>query len=202
LITILPPESRPVTLAILRTGFYRFHCDSRELVAAYAPGEDWRMRSMAVDARRLKTVETVFGIAAAGVLLADILPPWMLDLNLLVETVEAGRPPGAPVDWQPGVVLRLPFSNKLSREGVLCPQALMAVADTAMTLACAAAWNGHRPMSVIDQTMHFLRPVSFDVLADARIVRIGRTTSFGRVSLSSAVDRRLIGTVSSAYAIL
>ena len=160
------------------------------------------MRSMAVDARRLKTVETVFGIAAAGVLLADILPPWMLDLNLLVETVEAGRPPGAPVDWQPGVVLRLPFSNKLSREGVLCPQALMAVADTAMTLACAAAWNGHRPMSVIDQTMHFLRPVSFDVLADARIVRIGRTTSFGRVSLSSAVDRRLIVTVSSAYAIL
>ena len=41
---------------------------------------------MAVDARRLKTVETVFGIDAAGVLLADILPPWMLDLNLLVET--------------------------------------------------------------------------------------------------------------------
>ena len=68
----------------------------------------------------------------------------------------------------------------------MCPQALMAVADTAMTLACAAAWNGYRPMSVIDQTMHFLRPVNFDVLADARIVRIGRTTSFGRVMLSSA----------------
>ena len=126
----------------------------------------------------------------------------MLDLSLLVEAVEAGRPPGAPADWQPGVVIRLPFSRKLSRDGVLCSQALMAVADTAMTLACAAAWNGHRPMSVIDQTMHFLRPVNFDVLADARIVRIGRTTSFGRVSLSSAVDRRPVGMVSSAYAML
>ena len=57
---------------------------------------------MALDARRLKTVENVFGIEAAGLLLADILPPWLLDLNLLVEPVEAGRPPGAPADWQPG----------------------------------------------------------------------------------------------------
>ena len=99
-------------------------------------------------------------------------------------------------------MIRLPFSSKLSREGVVCPQALMAVADTAMTLACAAAWNGHRSMSVIDQTMHFLRPVNFDVLADARIIRIGRTTSFGRVLLSSAIDRRPVGMVSSAYAML
>src|SRR5947199_8591951 len=122
-----------------------------------APGAG-RRRSMAVDARRLKTVEKVFGLEAAAVLLADLLPPWLLDLSLLVETVEAGRPPGAPADWQPGVVLRLPFSTKLSRGGVLCTQALMAVADTAMTLACAAAWNGHRPMSVIDQRMHLCRP--------------------------------------------
>src|ERR1041384_3190769 len=157
---------------------------------------------MAVDARRLKTVETVFGLDAAAVLMADLLPPWLLDLSLLVESVEAGRPSGAPADWQPGVVIRLPFSLKISRDGVLCSQALMAVADVAMTLACAAAWNGHRPMSVIDQTMHVLRPVNFDVMADARIVRIGRTTSFGRVSLTSAVDRRPVGMVSSAYAML
>jgi acyl-coenzyme A thioesterase PaaI-like protein len=157
---------------------------------------------MVVDARRLKTVEKMFGIEAAGVLLADLLPPWMQDLHLLVEAVESGRPPGAPADWQPGAVIRLPFSLKLSRDGVMCPQALMAMADAAMTLACAAAWNGHRPMNVVDQTMHFLRPVNFDVLADARIVRIGRSTSFGRVTLASAVDRRPVGMVSSAYAML
>jgi acyl-coenzyme A thioesterase PaaI-like protein len=159
---------------------------------------------MALDARRLKTVENqnVFGIEAASLLLNDILPPWLLDLNLLVEQVEAGRPPGAPADWQPGVVVRLPFSNKLSREGLVCPQALMAVADTAMALACAAAWNGHRSMTAVDHTIHFLRPVNFDVLADARIIRIGRTTNFGRVLLSSAIDRRPVGMVSSAYAML
>ena len=157
---------------------------------------------MALDARRLKTVETIFGIDAAAVLMADILPPWMQDLSLLVEAVEAVRPPGVPADWQPGAVIRLPFSTKLSRGGVLCPQALMAVADTAMILAFAAACNGHRPMSVVDQTTHFLRPVNFDVLADARVVRIGRNTSFGRVSLASAIDRRPVGVVACVYAML
>jgi acyl-coenzyme A thioesterase PaaI-like protein len=50
--------------------------------------------------------------------------------------------------------------------------------------------------------MHFLRPVSFDVLADARVMRTGRTTSFCRVTLSSAADRRPVGMVSAAYAML
>jgi acyl-coenzyme A thioesterase PaaI-like protein len=69
-------------------------------------------------------------------------------------------------------------------------------------LACSAAWNGYRPMTSIDQTTHFLRPVNFDVVADARVVRIGRNTSFGRVMLLNAADRRPIGTVASAYAVL
>jgi acyl-coenzyme A thioesterase PaaI-like protein len=100
-------------------------------------------------------------------------------------------------------VLRLPFSAKLCRDGgVVCPQALMALADTAMVFAIAAAWSSYRPMSAVDQTTHFLRPVNFDVLADARIVRIGRTNCFGRVMLSSAADKRPVGMVSSAYAML
>jgi acyl-coenzyme A thioesterase PaaI-like protein len=157
---------------------------------------------MALHALRLRPVDEAFGIEAAGRLLIDVLPPWMQDLGLLVEAIEAGRPAGAPDDWQPGAVIRLPFSKKLSRNGVACSQALLALAETAMTLACAAAWNGYQPLSLVDQTMHFVRPVSFDVLADARIVRIGRTNSFGRVTLSSAIDRRAVGMVSSAYAIL
>ena len=157
---------------------------------------------MAVEARRLEAEER-FGIEAAGLLLTDVVAPWVQDLGILIETIESGRPAGAPRDWQPGAMLRLPFAAKLCREGgVVCPQALMALADTAMLFACAAAWSGYRPMSAIDQTMHFLRPVNFDVLADARIVRIGRTNCFGRVMLSSAADRRPVGMVSSAYAIL
>jgi acyl-coenzyme A thioesterase PaaI-like protein len=157
---------------------------------------------MAVEARRLESVDSVFGIEAAGRLLIELLSPWMQDLDILVESIESGRPAGAPHDWQPGAVLRLPFSAKLCRDGVVCAQSLMALADAAMTVACAAAWSGYRPMSAVDQTVHFLRPVNFDVLADARIVRIGRTNSFGRVMLSSAVDRRPVAMVSSTYAMV
>ena len=69
-------------------------------------------------------------------------------------------------------------------------------------IACSAAWNGYKPMSPIDQTTHFMRPVTFDVVADARVVRVGRTTSFGRVMLYSTVDKRPVGMVASAYAII
>ena len=158
---------------------------------------------MASEARRLAAVESVFGIQAAGRLMTEVFAPWVQELGLLVEAVESGRPAGAPADWQPGAIIRMPFSSKLCRDGgVVCPQSLMALADTAMVFACAAAWSGYRPMSAIDQTMHFLRPVNFDVLADARIIRIGRNTSFGRVMLSSAADKRPVGMVSSAYAML
>jgi uncharacterized protein (TIGR00369 family) len=158
---------------------------------------------MAIEARRLEAVENIFGIQAAGRLMTEAVAPWVQELGLLVEAIESGRPPGAPQDWQPGAIIRMPFSAKLCRDGgVVCPQALMALADTAMVFACAAAWSGYRPMSAVDQTMHFLRPVNFDVMADARIVRIGRTNCFGRVMLSSAADKRPVGMVSSAYALL
>jgi uncharacterized protein (TIGR00369 family) len=153
-----------------------------------------------LEARRLDVVEPLFGLQAAGRLLTEEFAPWIQDLGLLIESVEAGRPPGAPPDWQPGAVLRLPFSVKICREGgVVCGQALTALADTAMVIACSAAWNGYKPMAPIDQTMHFLRPVNFDVVADARVVRIGRTTSFGRVLLYCAADKRPVGMVASAY---
>jgi hypothetical protein len=58
-----------------------------------------------------------------------------------------------------------------------------------MLFACAAVWNGYRPVSPIDQTTHFLQPASSDV-------------TFGRVALSSASDRRPVGMVSTAYAMV
>ena len=155
------------------------------------------------EARRLEPVESVFGIAAAGRLMIKVMAPWVQDLGILIESIETGRPAGAPEDWQPGAKVRLPFTRQVCHEGnLVCGQALMALADTAMVFACSAAWNGYKPMSNIDQTTHFLRPVNFDVLADARIVRIGRTTSFGRVMLTAAHDGRPVGMVSSAYAML
>jgi uncharacterized protein (TIGR00369 family) len=152
------------------------------------------------EVHRLTSPEPAFGMQAATRVMLKVFAPWVADLALLVESVEPMRPSGAQPDWQPGAVLRLPFSKKICGDGnVVCSQALMALADAATVIACSAAWNGYRPMSMIDQTMHFLRPVNFDVVADARVIRVGSTTNFARVTVLGAADKRPVGMVSSAY---
>ena len=155
------------------------------------------------EVHRLPAPRISFSLQTAGRLMTEIFPQWVQDLALLVESIETVRPPGAVPDWQPGATVRLPYSSKLCSNGpAICTQALMALADTAMVIACSAAWNGYRPMSTIDQTTHFLRPVNYDIVADARVVRIGRNTSFGRVMLLGAHDKRPVGMVASAYSML
>ena len=143
-----------------------------------------------------------FGIADARRVLGEVFAPWVMDLDLSIDRFDAE--PSGDADWQPGAILRLPFSERLCRNGgTVSGQALMAFADTAMVIANLAANRGYRAMTTVDQTTHFMRAVSAsDVLADARVVRLGRTMSFGRVTLSSAADNKPVAMVSSAFAML
>jgi uncharacterized protein (TIGR00369 family) len=145
-----------------------------------------------------------FDIAEARRVLGDVFAPWVRDLGLSIERIACAPPSDAAADWQPGAILRMAFSERLCRHGgIVCGQALMALADTAMVIAILAANRGYRPMTTVDQTTHFMRAVtSSDVLADARVVRLGRTMSFGRVTLSSAADNKPVAMVSSAFAML
>jgi uncharacterized protein (TIGR00369 family) len=148
-----------------------------------------------------------FGIDEARRVLSEVFAPWVQDLKLSVETIDHEPPEPADLraaDWQPGALLRMAFSERLCRHGgVICGQALMALADTAMVIAILAANRGYRPMTTVDQTTHFMRAVaSSDVLADARVVRLGRTMSFGRVTLLGATDNKPVAMVSSAFAML
>ena len=145
-----------------------------------------------------------FDIEEARRVLGDVFAPWVQDLGLSIGSIECAPPPGAAADWQPGAILRMAFSERLCRHGgIVCGQALMALADTSMVIAILAANRGYRPMTTVDQTTHFMRAVTqSDVLADARVVRLGRTMSFGRVTLSSAADNKPVAMVSSAFAML
>jgi uncharacterized protein (TIGR00369 family) len=145
-----------------------------------------------------------FDIAEARRIFDDAFAPWVKDLGLSVERIECTPPAGAAADWLPGATLRMAFSERLCRHGgIVCGQALMALADTSMVIAIQAANGGRRPLTTVDQTTHFMRPVTTsDVLADARVIRLGRTMSFGRVTLLSATDNRPVAMVSSAFAML
>lgn len=145
-----------------------------------------------------------FTIEQARRVLGEAFAPWVLDLGLSIEAIEGAPPPGAAAEWQPGARLRMAFSERLCRHGgIVCGQALMALADTAMVIAILSANGGYRAMTTVDQTTHFMRAVTqSDVLADARVARLGRTLSFGRVTLSSATDHKPVAMVTSTFAML
>jgi uncharacterized protein (TIGR00369 family) len=135
----------------------------------------------------------MFDRATAERMLTDVSAPWVQDLNLSVASLD-----------KEGAVLRMRFSEKLCRDnGVICGQALMSLADTAMVFAVSSAGGAYRPMTTVDQTMHFLRPAAnADVLADAKIVRLGRTMAFGSVTLTADGDTRPVAMAQLAYALL
>jgi uncharacterized protein (TIGR00369 family) len=135
----------------------------------------------------------MFDRATAERMLTDVFAPWVQDLNLSVASLD-----------KEGATLRMRFSEKLCRDnGVICGQALMSLADTAMVFAVSSAGGAYRPMTTVDQTMHFLRPVAnADVLADAKVVRLGRTMAFGSVTLTTDGDTRPVAMAQLAYALL
>ena len=134
-----------------------------------------------------------FDNAAAAELLRTVFAAWVRDLDLSVETISAS-----------GAVLRLRFSDKLCRDnGVVCGQALMALADTAMVFAVSAAAGDYLPMTTVDQTIHFLRPaVRCDLLAEARVIRLGRTMAYGSITVTADNDPRPVAMAQTAYALV
>lgn len=137
--------------------------------------------------------DSAFDLDAARRLLDTVFAPWVRSLDLAVESVDAR-----------GAVLRMPFDDALCREGgAVCGQALMALADTAMVFAVAAASGRYRPMTTVDMTTHMMKPISAaDVIADARLLRLGRTMAFGQVLLRPVgVDEAAV-TSTLAYALL
>jgi uncharacterized protein (TIGR00369 family) len=135
----------------------------------------------------------MFDRVTAERMLTDVFAPWVQDLNLSVASLD-----------KEGATLRMRFSEKLCRDnGVICGQALMSLADTAMVFAVSSAAGAYRPMTTVDQTMHFLRPAAnADVLANAKVVRLGRTMAFGSVTLTTDGDTRPVAMAQLAYALL
>ena len=136
---------------------------------------------------------TGFRQAEAERLLETAFAPWIRALGLTIVRLDAA-----------GAVLALPNTAQITREGgIICGQALMAAADTAMVFAVAAVAGGYRPMTTVDQTTHFLKPaVGSDIVVDAAIVRLGKTMAYGRVTLTRAGDGETVAIVQTAYALL
>ncbi len=138
----------------------------------------------------LKTAMSAETLNAA---LAEYFAPWVQALNLRVESFEAGS-----------VTLRLPHSDQLSRVGgMLCGQAMMAVADTAMVLALINHFGEFRPCTTVQLNSSFLKPLSNqDALIEARVIRAGKALAFGEIDIRGASDGKSVSRASTTYALL
>ncbi|MET9362051.1 PaaI family thioesterase [Streptomyces sp. NPDC006632] len=129
----------------------------------------------------------------ADKILADNFAPWVLELGLRVE--ETG---------ERHAVLRLPWSERLARDGGgLSGQALMAAADTATVIAVASARGAYGPMTTVQQSTNFQRPVTgADVLIDARVTKLGRRMAFAEITMTAEGTEEPAARASTVYALL
>lgn len=125
--------------------------------------------------------------------LSDWFAPWVQALDLRVESFRTDE-----------VVLRLPRNEQLARiGGMVCGQALMAAADTAMVLAIVTRLGTRQPMTTVQQNSSFLKPLSNqDALVTARVVRAGKSLVFGEIDIAGAGDGKSVCRASTTYALL
>lgn len=125
--------------------------------------------------------------------LAEYFAPWVQALNLQVDSVDADS-----------VTLRLPQSDQLSRVGgMLCGQAMMAAADTAMVLALIRHFGAFRPCTTVQLNTSFLKPLSGqDALVQARVIRAGKSLAFGEIDIRGATDGKSACRTTTTYALL
>jgi len=115
-------------------------------------------------------------------------------LGMRVETVEPSQ-----------VTLSLPVSAEIVHAGgVVCGQAILSAADTAMLVAMIAQLGEFRPMTTVQLQTSFVRPVPKEALRIAlvaRVLRHGKSLSYGDVEFRTAYGK-LAAHATTTYAML
>ena len=125
--------------------------------------------------------------------LPEYFAPWVQALGLKVDSFDAQC-----------VTLRLPQNPALSRVGgMVCGQAMMAAADTAMVLALINHFGEFRPCTTVQMNSSFLKPLSGqDALVEARVIRAGKSLAFGEIDIRGADDGKSVSRATTTYALL
>jgi len=135
--------------------------------------------------------EGAFDVAAAQALIDEVTAPWVRDLELRVMAISPAQS-----------CFHLPFSDRLTRDaGMICGQAIVAAADTAMIAAVTAAIGSYAPITTVDIASRFLRPLGNaggDVTVD--ILKAGRRLIVGRITITDSATGKLAADLTSTYA--
>jgi uncharacterized protein (TIGR00369 family) len=129
----------------------------------------------------------------ANVILQQNFAGWVQDLDITFEHIGDGT-----------ATLRVPSSPRLNRTGgTVCGQAIMTIADTAMIFAVCSQLGRERPVTTVNQTTSFLRPAAdADLMAEAKVIKPGRTIVYGEVTLHTGNREKPIAHATSTVMVL
>ncbi|MGI9501032.1 MAG: PaaI family thioesterase [Geminicoccaceae bacterium] len=118
--------------------------------------------------------------------------PFVGQLGLTIEEWKAGH-----------VVLRLPYTDLIRRPGgTICGPALMGLADVTLYGVVMSLLGLTELAVTTDLTFHFLsKPEPVDVLAEGRILKLGRRLAVGEVAITSQDKPQPICHAVGSYAI-
>jgi len=129
-----------------------------------------------------------------------------LDRRLRAEFPEASHAMGdyeLEAVWHGGCRLRQRFSERSLRPGgTLAGATMMSLGDFAMYVAVLSA-IGWVPLAVTTNlTINFLKkPAARDLVAEARLIRLGKRLAVGAIGIRSDGDDELVAHVTSTYSI-
>jgi uncharacterized protein (TIGR00369 family) len=119
--------------------------------------------------------------------------PWVTQMGMHVETLEQGR-----------CRVRLPYKSEYLRPGgTISGPAMMSLADYAMYVGVLSEIGRVELAVTTNLTINFLRrPQPGDVLADVRMIKVGRRLAYGEVFLhAEGQDADPVAHVTSTYSI-
>jgi len=116
--------------------------------------------------------------------------PWVKALDLTVDAISADQ-----------AVLSMPITDQLARMGgIISGQALAAMADTSMAIACLGHFGEMRPIATTNLDTQFLRPGTGErIRCDARIVRAGKALIFCQASMVALPDEKQVATATATF---
>jgi uncharacterized protein (TIGR00369 family) len=127
----------------------------------------------------------------AQTFLDENFAPWVLALKPTVTDVTRDQ-----------TTLSIPITDDLNRTGgIVSGQALTALADTAMVLACGGHLGEMVPVGTVTLDTQFLRPATGDTIrAEAQVTRAGRAMIFTRCTLIAEPSGKPVAMATATFA--
>ncbi|MCC3304977.1 PaaI family thioesterase [Sneathiella sp. HT1-7] len=118
---------------------------------------------------------------------------WIKDLDITITDIT-----------KDSATMRIPATDRINRlGGMICGQAIMALADTAMVFAVAANAGSFVSMTSVNMQTTFLRPAEGEELyAVAQIVKSGKRLVYGDVNLHMGDAAKPVAHVTTSVMLL